>query len=119
MINIEQYKPNSEVTKNILKDNNFKYIDGYYSYRFPVYKYKKETTLWCNIYINLDNNCCGYNVTDSNFNTYPAFFNREYSGINVVVQKAENKIKAQLDKLVKDKILYKKNKKEKKEGVKS
>ena len=114
MIDITQYKPHSEVTKEILRDNNFRYMDGYYSYRFPVLKYKKDATLWCNIYVNLEHNCCGFTVTDSNFNTYPAFFNREY-GKNKAVEKAEKKIEIQLNTFVNDKILYKKKKKEKKE----
>jgi hypothetical protein len=119
MINIEQYKPHNEVTKEILRDNNFRYMDGYYSYRFPVLKYKKDTTLWCNIYINLEHKCCGFTVNDTNFNTYPAFFNREYGGTNhQVVEKVEAKIETQLASFVKDKILYKKEKKSKKEGAK-
>lgn len=118
MINIEQYKPHNEVTKEILRDSNFRYMDGYYSYRFPVLKYKKDTTLWCNIYVNLEHKRCGFTVTDSDFNTYPAFFNREYGGINKAVEKVEEKINAQLASFVKDKILYKKEKKNKKAGVK-
>ena len=45
MINIEQYKPHNEVTKEILRDNNFRYMDGYYSYRFPVLKHKKDVQI--------------------------------------------------------------------------
>ena len=111
MINIEQYKPHSEVTKEMLRENNFKYMDGYYSYRFPVLKYKKDATLWCSIYVNLEHNCCGFTVTDSEFNTYPAFYRREY-GRNIAVEKAEKKIEEQFNILVKNKILYKKKKKE-------
>jgi len=111
MLNIEQYKPHSGVTKEILIENNFRHMDGYYSYRFPVLKYKKDPTLWCSIYIDLEQKCCRFIVTNSEFNIYPAFFNREYGGINKAVEKAEAKIKAQLDIFVKDKILYKKEKK--------
>lgn len=116
MINIEQYKPHSEVTKENLIENNFRHMDGYYSYRFPVLKYKKDATLWCNIYVDLDHKSCGLTVVDANNNIYPAYFNRKYGGINKAVEKSERKIKAQLDIFVKDKILYKKNKK--KEGAK-
>ena len=118
MINIEQYKPHFEVTKEILRDNNFRYMDGYYSYRFPVLKHKKDVTLWCNIYINLEHNCCGFTVMNADFNTYPAFFCRKYGGENKAVIKAEKNIEAQLNTFVKDKILYKKEKKQKKEGAK-
>lgn len=116
MINIEQYKPKSNITKEILRTNNFKYIDGYYSYRFPVYKYKKEPTLWCNIYINLESNCCSFNVTDTNFKTYPAFFNREYGGLNKVVETIERKIRTQLNNFIKSEILIKSKNKKKKKG---
>ena len=115
MINIENYKPNSKLTKDILRANNFKYIDGYYSYRFPVYKYKKTPVLWCNIYINLESNCCNYNVTDSNFKIYPAFFDREYGGVNKVVENIDRKIRTQLNIFIKDEILVR-NKKNKKKG---
>ena len=118
MINIEQYKPHFEVTKEILRDNNFRYMDGYYSYRFPILKHKKDVTLWCNIYINLEHNCCGFTVMNADFSTYPAFFCREYGKENKAVEKAEKIIVGQLSTFVKNKILYKKEKKQKKEGVK-
>lgn len=114
MINIDKYKPHSDVTKEILRDNNFRYTDGYYTYRFPVLKHNKDVTLWCHIYINLEHNCCGFTVITSDFNTYPAFFSRGY-GRNKAVELAEKKIEAQLETFVKDKILYRK--KQKKEGA--
>jgi hypothetical protein len=106
MINITQYKPHSEVTKEILRDNNFRYMDGYYSYRFCLSKYKKkQPTLWCNIYINLEHNNCGFSVINNDGNIYPAFYNRAYGGRNKVIEEAEKKIQSQLDILVKQKIL--------------
>lgn len=109
MINIEQYKPHNEVTKEILRDNNFRYMDGYYSYRFCLSRYKKKkTTLWCDIYINLEHNKCNFTVTTSDFCVYPAFFNRTY-GENKIVEEAEIEIQNQLDILVKKKILKVKN----------
>lgn len=108
MIDIEQYKPNPKVTKNILRDNNFKHMYGDYLYRFPVIKYKKNPIIWCSIYINIESNWCGFNVTDSNFNTYPAFYNREYGGENRVVKLIDKKIRRQLDILVRNNILKKK-----------
>jgi hypothetical protein len=115
MVDIKQYKPHSNVTKEMLRDNNFKYIDGDYSYRFPVIKYKKNPIIWCNILVNMEQNWCGFNVTDSNFNTYPAYFNRKYGGVNKVVETIDKKIKRQLDIFVKNNIL---KKKKQKEGVK-
>ena len=111
MFNIQQYKPHSELTKDMLRDNNFKYVDGYYSYRFPVYKYKKEPVIWCNICMDLENKRLNLNVMDVNNNTYAAFYNRAYGGANKVVESIDKKIKAQLGVFVKNKILKKVGKK--------
>ena len=111
MVDIHKYKPHSNVTKDILKDNNFKYIDGCYSYRFPVYKHKKDTIMWCNLYVDVDNNLCNINVYDNNNNTYPAFHNRTYGGKNKVVESIDRRINTQLGILVKNKILKKRGKK--------
>lgn len=110
MVNIHNYKPYSDVTKETLKENNFKCIDGCYSYRFPVYKYKKEIIMWCNIYVDADNNMCGISVYDQNNSTYPAFFNRKYGGKNKVVESIDRKINSQLGVFVKNKILKKRGK---------
>lgn len=110
MINIEQYKPHSEVTKEMLRDNNFRYKDGYYTYRFPILKHNKDVTLWCHIYINLEYKSCGFTVLTSDFNIYPSFFSREY-GRNKAVEVAEKKIETQFETFVKDKILFKKKQK--------
>lgn len=111
MINIQNYKPHSDVTKEMLKENNFKYIDGIYSYRFPVYKNKKEPIMWCNLYIDTENNLCNIQVSDQNNTTYAPFFNREYSANNQVVEQIDKKINAQLGVFVKSKILKKRGKK--------
>lgn len=111
MVNIHNYKPYSDVTKETLKENNFKCIDGCYSYRFSVYKYKKETLLWCNLYVDVDNNMCSINVYDQNNSTYPSFFNRTYGGKNKVVESIDRKINSQLGILVKNKVLKKRGKK--------
>lgn len=108
MIDIHKYKPHSKVTKDMLKDNNFKYIDGYYSYRFLVYKYKKEPILWCNLYVDIENNSCNFNVMDNGNDTYAPFFNRRYGVKNEVVESIDRKINAQLGMLVKNKIIKKK-----------
>jgi hypothetical protein len=111
MVNIHSYKPHSNVTKETLKENNFKCIDGCYSYRFSVYKYKKETVLWCNLYVDVDNNMCSISVYDQNNNTYPAFFNRRYGCKNKVVESIDRKINSQLGTFVKNKVLKKRGKK--------
>lgn len=108
---ISNYKLTSEATKEKLKENNFVYIDGYYSYRFPVYKYKKDILLWCLIYIDLEEKNFSVNVVKSyNNSTYPAFYNRKY-GKNRMVESIDRKIKQQLDILIKDNIIKKELKK--------
>lgn len=111
MVNIQLYKLSSDITKRILEENNFKYVDGYYAYRFPVYKYKKEPILWCNIYVELEQKTCNVNVMDQNNNTYAPFFNRVYGGENKVVESIDRKINSQLGTFVKYKILKKRGKK--------
>ena len=111
MVNIHKYKPHSNVTKEMLKDNNFKYIDGFYLYRFPVYKHKKLPIMWCNLYVDVENNLCVINVYDQNNFTYPAFYNRTYGGKNKVVESIDRRINSQLGILVKNKILKKRGNK--------
>ena len=111
MISIQQYKPHSDVTINMLKENNFKCIDGCYSCRFPVYKQNKEPMLWCILYIDIENDSCNIQVVDHNNNTYAPFFNRTYGGVNKVIESADNKINVQLEMFVKNKLLKKKVKK--------
>ena len=104
MINTRIYKPHSNVTKDILKDNNFKYIDGYYSYRFPVYKSNKTIVLWGLISLDIENKTCYINVIDNSNNTYAAYHNRVY-GRNEVVNKIDLLIKEKMNQFVKMKIV--------------
>ena len=113
MINMQNYRPTKELTKEILKENNFKYVDGYYTYRFPVCKYKKELLLWASIYINLEHMTCAINVVDERNNTYASYHNRTY-GRNELVEAIDKKIKTQINKLVKEEILVQKKEKVKK-----
>ena len=103
----KEYKLISEVTIEQLKENNFKYVDGYYSYKFPVYKNKKETLLWGFLNINFEEKKCFINVVDSNNNTYPAYHNREY-GENKIIELVDKKINEQINILIKNKIIKKK-----------
>lgn len=106
-MNIKNYKPNSELTKETLRENNFRYIDGIYSYRFPVYKYKKEPILWCTLYLDIENNSCGLNVFDQSANTYAPFFNRNYGGKNMVVESIDRTIEEQINTFIKAGIVKK------------
>lgn len=110
-MNIKNYKPNSGLTKETLKENNFRYIDGLYSYRFPVYKYKKEPILWCYLYVDIENNLCNLNVIDSNNSVYAPYFNREYGGENIVVESIDRRISTQIGLFVKTGIIKKRGKK--------
>jgi hypothetical protein len=105
--NKKQYKLMSSVTIEQLKENNFRYIEGYYSYRFPVYKNKKDILLWCNLNVDFENKTCVINVTDSNNNTYSPYHNRDY-GKNKVVESVDRKINQQMNIFIKNKILIKK-----------
>ena len=98
------YKPTKECTKEILQDNNFKYIDGYYVYRFPVYKYNKTPILWGQIIIDLESTTCYVSVVNNTNNVYAAYHNREY-GKNEVLIKIDKTIETQISQLVKIKIL--------------
>lgn len=112
MINIQDYKANSKLTREQLIENNFRYIDGCYSYRFPVAKYKKEVTLWGIFIINLDSKNCDITVVNSSFNTYPAFHNRIYGSANSqLIMDIDDKIQAQLNQFLKNKIIFKRRNK--------
>lgn len=113
MINMQNYKPSKGLTKEILRENNFKYMDGYYTYRFSVYNYKKEPLLWAVLYLDLDNMRCSINVVNDKNNTYPAYHNRDGCK-NDVVDAIDKKIKTQINKLVKEEILVQKKEKVKK-----
>ena len=106
-MNIKNYKPNSGLTKETLRENNFRYIDGIYSYRFSVYKYKKEPILWCTLYLDIENNSCGLNVFDQSANTYAPFFNRNYGGKNMVVESIDRTIEEQINTFIKAGIVKK------------
>lgn len=111
MVNIHDYKLHSKVTTDMLKEKNFKYIDGCYSYRFPVYKDKHESIMWCVLYVEIENKLCSINVYDQNNNTYASFFNRDYGGTNKLVEDIDRRINAQLDTFVKWNILKRHGKK--------
>jgi hypothetical protein len=111
MINIQEYKPNPKLTREQLFENNFRYIDGCYSYRFPVCKYKKETTLWGVFIINLETKTCDITVVNNSFDTYPAYHNRTYGSNNNVIEAIDKKIKSQINLFIKHEIITKKNKK--------
>lgn len=111
MINIQQYKPNPKLTKEQLLENNFRYIDGCYSYRFPVCKYKKETTLWGIFIINIEAKSCDITVVNNSYNTYPAYHNRTYGSNNSVIESVDKKIKSQINLFLKNEVITKTNKK--------
>lgn len=102
----KQYKLVQSTTIEQLKNNNFRYIDGLYSYKFPVYKYQKDVLLWGFILVDFENKASSINVTDSNNYTYAAYHNRKY-GRNKVVESIDRKISKQMNIFIKDKIFTK------------
>lgn len=111
MINIQEYKPNPKLTREQLFENNFRYIDGCYSYRFPVYKYKKETMLWGILYINLEARTCDITVINNFYCTYASYHNRLYGSNNKVIKAIDKRVKTQLALFLKNELLIENNKK--------
>lgn len=111
MINIHNYRPHADVTREMLQKNNFKYIDGIYLCRFPVYKHQKDIVLWCILFLDIENNSCNIQITDTNNATYAPYFNRTYSVNNIVVESIDKKLQGVIGTLVKKKILKKRGRK--------
>lgn len=110
-MNIQQYKPNSKLTREQLLENNFRYTDGCYLYRFPVYKYKKDITIWGIFIIDLETRSCDIAVVNSSFVTYAAYYNRTYGYNDSVVEAIDNRIEIQIKQFLKDKIIFKRRSK--------
>lgn len=110
---MKEYIPHFKLTPKQLEENNFKFYDSYYSYRFPVYRSKtnkKDVLLWGILYLDLDNPTTHVQVVDSNNNLYASYFNRNY-GKNTVVLDIDKKVSAQMNEFVKTNILVVKRKK--------
>ena len=98
-------KPN--ITKQWLLSNNFRYNTrlsdeeiAVYTYRFPVYKYKKFTTLECELSIVLGDHKVKINVYDYNTSAvYATFYYYEYGNYNKMLEVIWGNIEKQLKRL--------------------
>lgn len=78
-----------------LKDNGFKYNyqEKYYTYDFPVYKYKRRPVIFCKVFVYEEDKTIRFEVVDGNNNLYASYYNREYgknellNGIDSVIRK--------------------------------
>lgn len=94
-------KLNPNVTKNVLKENNFKETEpNYFTYRFPVYKYNgtnnKQPLLYCLLCVDLESSNIEKMVVNDDNTPYSTYNNT--SGTSFV-KKINNKISNELKKL--------------------
>ena len=98
-------KPN--ITKQWLLSNNFRYNtrlsddeSDIYTYRFPVYKYEKFTTLECELSVVLGDNKVKINVYDYNTSAvYAPFYYYGYGIYDKMLEVIWNNINKQLKRL--------------------
>lgn len=83
-----------------LKDNGFRYNyqEKYYSYDFPVYKYKRKPLIFCNIFVYEEDKTVRYEITDMDNNIYASYYNRQY-GKNELLTIIDSTIKKEFFKL--------------------
>lgn len=99
------YKQN--ISKEWLTSNGFKYRKSLsdeetniYTYRFPVFKYKRMTVLECELNISLEDGEVKLNVFDYGTNDkFAAFYYCEYGNYDKMLQIIWNKIEYMLGKL--------------------
>lgn len=99
------YKQN--ISKECLTSNGFKYRKSLsdeetniYTYRFPVFKYKRMTVLECELNISLEDGEVKLNVFDYGTNDkFAAFYYCEYGNYDKMLQIIWNKIEYMLGKL--------------------
>lgn len=99
------YKQN--ISKEWLVENGFKYSKSLsdeethvYTYRFPVFKYKRMTVLECELNIALEDGEVKLNVYDYGTNDkFAAFYYCEYGNYDKMLKIIWNKIEYMLGKL--------------------
>lgn len=95
------------MTKEWLLNNGFKYSRplsnddaSVYTYRFPVFKYKKMIVLECELGVILEENDISINVYDYGTNDkYASFYYCEYGNYDRILKNIWDKIERMLDKL--------------------
>lgn len=114
---MEYIKPN--VTKAWLLQNGFRYNRIYstdksdvYTYRFPVYKYEKFTTLECELAIYLEDGNVVINVFDYGTNNkYAPYYYLEYENYIKILDVIYEKINRELKRLKIERVKRKSDKK--------
>ena len=72
----------------------------YYSLRFPVHKYNKQTTLECELTVELETGDVSVDVFNyGTRNIYAPYYNHEFGGKNEVLESAQKEISKQMKKL--------------------
>lgn len=89
-----------DITTQQMKDVGFRYDHNVedYTYRFPVYKYKKQPIIFCTLGIDEETKEVRFTVKDANDNVYAPFYDREY-GVNDIIPLIEKNISSELRKL--------------------
>lgn len=92
-----------KATKQWLLSHNFHYNsrlsneESVYTYRFPVYKHEKITTLECELSIFLDDNKIRINIYDyCTYDKYAPFYYCEYGNFDKILEIIWNNINRQL-----------------------
>ena len=73
--------------------------ESVYVYRFPVYKYKRKTTLECEISVEVNSNIVIVNVYNSNHSVYAPFYNDEYGNFEPLLEIINKNIMIEFKKL--------------------
>lgn len=83
-----------------LKDKGFKYNyqEKYYTYDFPVYRYKRKPLIFCKVFIYEEDKTVRFEIVDANNNLYASYYNREY-GKNELLENIDSAIRKEFMKL--------------------
>lgn len=86
-------------SKEFLQNNGFHFSsrfsdseNTYYTYRFPVYKYKGKTDLLCTLTVDIQTKEVTIDVHDTQMKTYAPFYNDKYCTNNKVVDSVNTAI---------------------------
>jgi len=95
-----------DVNKDKLQSLGFRYSksnsdseNNFYLYRFPVHKYKKLTTIFCELLVEEKSGCAVINVYDANGNFYTPFYHDRYGNFSIMSTRIEKNILKELKKL--------------------
>lgn len=68
-----------KATSNELRDKGFRYNyqNKYYTYDFPVYRYKRRVLITCKVVVYEDDNSVNFTVLEANGNLCATYYNRD------------------------------------------